>query len=219
MKQIKGLIMTLFSTIFLSLCMISSACANSNIIEVDRLDESGKTGVGIWDINFWHMVSAPTFLGVGITYAFEDATIETNIISDNTTLVILYESDVLNEWQDLSDYEYYYGRKKASRADCPLRSSQVASFQWATDSGWRNWENLDRAEQELSDYVTFIAQKDNNIVGYAVMYVYVSGLKGGGEVIVDKEFPQVKGKYQKVSEKSVKERINEVIELHKALAD
>lgn len=216
MKIIKKLAFSILTILSLTLCLIFSACTNSEIVENDRAD---KSGVGEWEWGLWVMTSAPTRLGVGFSYEFDGATIETGILSDRTILVIMYKTHVLNNWEDLSGYEHYSSLKKASSGDCPLMSSDVAAFQWAADMWWWDWKGLAREEQELSDYITFIARKDNNIVGYAVMYVYVSGLKGGGEVIVDKEFPQVNGKYQKVSEITVKEKINEVIELHKALAD
>ena len=102
-------------------------------------------------------------------------------------------------------------------ADCPLKTYYYSGFEWSYINGWEYFP--EDGSKVVGDYITFIARKENHIVGFAVIYVHCDGLRGCGEVIVDKEFPQVNGKYQKVSEITVKERINEVIELHKASAD
>lgn len=199
---------------FVFLILISTfffACAGTDLMEVHRTD---KAFVGEW--GRYSPISMKRY-GIPFQYEFKNAEIETRITSKEGSLVIVEDGDIIGGWADFPDYVDGNEVKQASLADCPLKTYYYSGFEWSYIDGWARFS--EDGSKVVGDYVTFIARKENHIVGFAVIYVHCDGLRGCGEVIVDKEFPQVKGKYQKVSEKTVKERINEVIELHKASAN
>ncbi len=210
MKVLKNAILIPYAFLF-SLCMVFSACTSTELTEVNRTD---KAFVGEWEK--YSLLSIKQY-GIPFNYEFKNAEIETRITSKEGSLVIVEDGDIIGGWADFPDYVDGNEVKQASLADCPLKTYYYSGFEWSYINGWEYFP--EDGSKVVGDYITFIARKENHIVGFAVIYVHCNGLRGCGEVIVDKEFPQVKGKYQKVSEITVKEKINEVIELHKALAD
>lgn len=210
MKVLKNAILIPFAFLF-SLCMVFCACTSTELTEVNRTD---KAFVGEWEK--YSLLSMKQY-GIPFNYEFKNAEIETCIISEEGSLVITEADNVIGGWTNFPEYVGANEVKQASLADCPLKTYYYSSFEWSHIKGWEYFP--EDGSKVVGDYITFIARKENHIVGFAVIYVHCNGLRGCGEVIVDKEFPQVNGKYQKVSEITVKENINEVIELHKALAD
>ncbi len=199
---------------FVFLILISTffpACAGTDLMEKHRTD---KAFVGEWEK--YSLLSIKQY-GIPFNYEFKNAEIETRIISEEGSLVITGADNVIGGWANFPEYVGANEVKQASLADCPLKTYYYSGFEWSYINGWEYFP--EDGSKVVGDYITFIARKENHIVGFAVIYVHCDGLRGCGEVIVDKEFPQVNGKYQKVSEITVKERINEVIELHKASAD
>ncbi len=195
---------TLFS------CIIFPACAKAGSVENDRMD---KSEIKEWDIASSGAYSSPVNLGIPFRYEFENATIETSHLNVDAAIIIAHKSDIISDWDNLSNHKWYDSCKIASLSDCPLISLDAVRFELTSLDCWGYWDN--RENINLTDYVTLIARKENNIVGYAVMYIYsVNGI-GGGEVLVDKEFPKVNGKYQEISEETVREKIQTVIDGHK----
>lgn len=210
-SKFKKAILPLLAVFILTFCFVFSACANPELVETHRTEKSA--------VGEWHKFSIFSIkqYGIPINYEFKNAEIETGIISEEGGLVVVHEDDVINGWESLPDYIDDEDVKLAPRECCPLKTYYISSFQWAPAKGWEGIS--ERGSKVVEDYVTFIARKENHIVGFAVFYVYSDGFEGGGEVFSDKEFPKVNGKYQNVSERTVKKRIQEVIEVHKNYLD
>lgn len=201
MKPIKKSLISVLAVAVLMLCILFSACADAELVENNR---TGQSTVGVYS----SMLSIKQY-GIPFQYEFKNAEIETIVTTGDGGIVVVQDGDVLNDWVSLPDNPYDGEVKLASRDYCPLKTYYLSSFQWAPAQGWM------RGEGVVEDYITFIARKENHIVGFAVLYVCSDGFKGGGEVFADKEFPKVDGKYQKVSEDTVNRRIQEVIDAHK----
>lgn len=209
MKRIKNCILILLTTLTLIACVGLCACGNSEISENSRSD---KTIVNEWKYDFYLTTSAPTRLGIPVSYEFENATIESNLSSDKSVLIFGKSANIDNT-NSFPDYAYYSNQKQATKKECPFEFKGSQMFQWASAGNWRDYEN--RGTDTFSDYITFIAKIDDNIVGYAVVYVWTDGKIGNGEVLADMEFPKINEKFQKVSKDTVNDKVKEVIEKHK----
>ena len=147
--------------------------------------------------------------GVPLGYRFKNASIEVSLVSDKGMLVFDCYDEIKN-WEEYSYFiepqsetEHYHGYKKALHGENPVRYEGQPVFQWRPVDGWFV------ADGYKDDYITFIARKEDKIVGYAVIYVWADGEKGGGKVLKDKKCSNISGEY-------VNDKIDKVIEKHKS---
>ena len=196
MRTIKKVSIVLTIIFVILLCTVFSAC------------NLKKVWVGTWD---FHRVYSGTDFGIGVPfhYEFDKSTIEVGNYSENGIIVFNQFDDVI-EADRFSDYDPYYKHKQVTHADGSFEFKGDSVFYWVTVNGKWNWEN--RGETKIDDYIRFIARTDNKIVGFAVIYVWTDGEKGGGKVLTDKRFSK---NSKKATEEYVSSKINKVIEKHK----
>lgn len=187
MKLIKQIFITLLTAVTLFCCVMFSACGNDN---------KGKASVGEWNADEQFFSGLPLNLGVPMTYEYANADIEICNVSKQAHLWLTRFENYDN------DNNFIIGETKGiSHNDCPYKFEGRMLVQWLPVGGdvW----------QERRDYITFKAKIDNEIVGYAVIYVWTDGKTGNGKVLVDREC-------KNTNEESVNEKIQEVINNHKS---
>lgn len=154
--------------------------------------KDGNTIVGKWGSNDQLFSGLPVNLGVPIIYELKNAEIEMCNISEEAQIRA-------TEYKKGEDNQISIGATESlSHRDCPYKYNGNVMFQWMPSGGW----------QKLDDYITFKAKIDNEIVGYAVIFVWTNGETGNGKVLVDREC-------KNISEEKVNEKIQEIIDNHK----
>ena len=96
----------------------------------------------------------------------------------------------------------------------PVHFENNAYVEWlSVEPGNANNGTLPTVE----DYVVITTEKEEHITGYAVIYIYQEGVGSTPTVIADKEFPMTDGEYQDIDEEWLDNRIQSVIDEHKAM--
>ena len=186
MKILKKSVVALL--VLFALLLSSAFCACSGeVIEDDRNGESSVYRFNVSD----ETCIAPHW-GVEVVCEFKNATVEISHYSDKALIAYHENSTIKNVFHGESSL--YEGR--------PI-------FYWMPIKGWSA-----ETEEVIEDYITFTAKIGKNIIGYAVIYVNAVGESGSGTVLADKEFPLLDGKYQKIDQKTVDEKIQKIIEEH-----
>lgn len=190
MKLIKKSLIILLIVFTLILSLAFSACGEKEAVEKDR---EGKTYVDKWSADGPFYSGLPFNSGVPFKYEFENAKIEMNNLSEQAQFwVTVYEKG--------EDNNFFIGKTEhILHSNCPYEYEGGMLFQWLPNYDLR----------ELSDYITFKARIEDEIVGYAVIYIWTDGEIGNGKVLVDKEC-------KKTSEEIVNKKIQDVIEEHKS---
>ncbi len=194
MKSIKKTGAYIIAIFTFLMCTLLAACGNKNAEVYSRYE--------IYSPASFHLYP----YGVPFSYGIENATIEMSNRSDMGMVVF----DDYNAVRDYESYPYYSepdasygGIKKSAFENRPLYYEGKPVFQWRPVDGFAQENTVN-----IEDYITFIARKDNKIVGYAVIKVWTESEYAYGKVIADKEVSDM-------NEEAVKEKISKITDGNK----
>ena len=123
-----------------------------------------------------------------------------------------FQDETCTDWERLPVYHenQYFTEKKAASEDMPVHFENNAYVEWLS-------VEPANALPTVEDYVVITTEKEEHITGYAVIYIYQEGVGSTPTVIADKEFPMTDGEYQDIDEEWLDNRIQSVIDEHKAM--
>lgn len=150
--------------------------------------------------------------GVSMSFQYEGSTIEMTMYSDEGWLYLdQFQEECCTDWQRLPDYHSeFLIDKEAYPDDLPIHFKDSAEVQWVFANGTL-------AEGETAEnYLTVIAEQDGYITGYAVIYLVADSYRSAPEIIANKTFPMIGGKYQEIDRTWLDERIEMLISEHQS---
>ena len=184
-----------------------SACQDKAPVEQDRKTEEG----GIYVQPYSPVISMA--IGTRIGANFEGCSITITSQSGTGWLYLnQFQEEICTDWERLPVYHenQYFTEKKANPEDMPVRFENNAYVEWLS-------VEPANALPTVEDYVVITTEKEEHITGYAVIYIYQECGDSTPTVIADKEFPMTDGEYQDIDEEWLDNRIQSVIDEHKAM--
>ena len=151
--------------------------------------------------------------GASIGFQYDGCTIEMSMQQDNGWLYLdQFQEEYCLDWERLidDDSDEYVVEKNAYSDDLPIHFKDSAEVQWVFANGAL-------AEGETAEnYLTVIAEQDGYITGYAVIYLVADSYRSAPEIIANKTFPMIGGKYQEIDRTWIDERIEMLISEHQS---
>lgn len=149
--------------------------------------------------------------GGALTFDYEGCTIELTLREDIGSLYLdQFQDECCLDWERLTDEDpdEYAVDKYAHFSDLPIRFEDKADVQWVVDHF-----GLEEGET-AENYLTVIAEQDEYITGYAVVCLSADREGTAVEVVANKDFPKIRGKYQEVDRAWLDEHIETLISEH-----
>ena len=185
-----------------------SACQDKDPVEQDRKTEEGGINVQPYS----PVISMA--IGTRISANFEGCSITITSQSGTGWLYLnQFQEETCTDWERLPVYHesQYFTQKKAASEEMPVHFVNNAYVEWLSV------EPANGTLPTVEDYVVITTEKGEHITGYAVIYIYQEGVGSTPTVIADKEFPMTDGEYQDIDEEWLDNRIQSVIDEHKAM--